>query len=257
MLGCVKPEGLLLDLNGVFYEGNQVLPGAPEFLQFIEKSKIPALFLTNTSTARPETLAKQLLSMGLPISADKIYSPAGAALAFLKDRPQARLHLLLSEDMKKEFKNFEQSHANPDYIVIGDIGERWNYAILNQTFEMLIFGAEILALHKGRYWQTENKLRLDIGAFVAGLEYASGKDAIVLGKPSAAFYAGALARLGLGAHQVLMVGDDIHSDIAGAHQAGIGGCLVKSGKYRDNLVKLSGIVPDCTIDSIADLPALL
>ena len=114
----------------------------------------------------------------------------------------------------------------------------------------------MLALHKGRYWQTETGLRMDIGAFVAGLEYVTGQSATVIGKPSPDFFTLVLQDLGLLPEQVAMVGDDIESDIGGAQAVGMKGVLVRTGKYRSETTAVSKIKPSLIIDSVADLPDL-
>jgi HAD superfamily hydrolase (TIGR01450 family) len=104
-----------------------------------------------------------------------------------------------------------------------------------------------------RYWRTADGLRLDTGPFVKALEYATGREAIVLGKPAPAFFAAALERIGLAPEQVLMIGDDIRGDIGGARDAGIDGLLVRTGKYQDEDLG-EAVRPRAVLDSIADLP---
>lgn len=117
----------------------------------------------------------------------------------------------------------------------------------------MVNGAELIALHKNKFWQTQTGLRMDIGAFVAGLEYVTGKPATVIGKPAGAFFQMALQPLGLPVSHVAMVGDDIDSDVGGAQQVGLVGVLVKTGKYREDYVANSLVRPDMLIDSVADL----
>jgi HAD superfamily hydrolase (TIGR01458 family) len=128
---------------------------------------------------------------------------------------------------------------------------------MSELFRQIMDGAEIVALHKGRYWQVDDGLALDIGAFVAGLEHATGKAAAVVGKPSPAMFYSALTDLGLEADDVVMVGDDIYNDVAGAQSAGIRGVLVKTGKYREELVAASGVTPDLVVEEIGDLARVL
>lgn len=118
-------------------------------------------------------------------------------------------------------------------------------------------GAELVALHRNKFWQTEAGLQMDIGAFVAGLEYVTGKSATVLGKPSPEFFAAALSRIGLKPGETAIIGDDIDTDIGTAQTLGIMGILVKTGKYRAAYAQASGITPDLVLDSIADLGGLL
>ena len=167
------------------------------------------------------------------------------------------MHLLIRDSTRSEFSEFVQDDPNPDFVIVGDIGAAWNYELLNQVFNELMHGAELIAMHMNKYWQTEQGLQMDIGAFVAGLEFVSGKQATVIGKPSQDFFQLATDSLGLDPSQVLIVGDDIENDIGGGQASGLYAVLVKTGKYRDEVVRNSETTPDAVIDSIADLPALL
>jgi HAD superfamily hydrolase (TIGR01458 family) len=118
-------------------------------------------------------------------------------------------------------------------------------------------GAELVALQKNRFWLTPEGLSLDVGPFVAALEYATGRTAHVVGKPARAFFLQPLSELGVEPRAALMVGDDIHSDIGGALDAGLRAVLVRTGKYRADVVGASGIDPTAVVDSIAGVPALL
>ena len=251
------PEGLLLDLNGVLYEDDLAFPGALETVEWLRNTGLSLRFLTNTSTVCSKTLSQKLGQMGFRIPPEEIIGPTRATGNYLRRSGHRRVHLLLAEDARLDFEGFETSHANPDAVVVGDIGERWNYRVLNQAFEMLMYGAELIALHKNRYWQTEGRLRMDIGGFVKALEYASGKSAKVIGKPSPAFFQAALDSMGLDPDRVWMVGDDIHSDVEGARLAGLRGILVKTGKYRPELAASSGITPDAILDDATKLRELL
>lgn len=255
-------RGFLLDLNGVMYVGDELIAGAADTVRHLKARGIPCRYTTNTTTKSAETLHASLVAMGLPVEREEIISPVTTAADYLRKLGRPKCHLLLAEDAKKDFAEFPLSHANPDVIVIGDIGDRWNYQIMNQAFQMLKYGAELVALHKGKYWQEGGDLRMDIGAFVAGLEYVSGKEARVIGKPSPSFFQIAVEGLsaelsGADARELAMVGDDVESDVGGAQRAGLRGVLVKTGKYRPELVARSGVQPDATLDSIAELKDLV
>jgi ribonucleotide monophosphatase NagD (HAD superfamily) len=92
---------------------------------------------------------------------------------------------------------------------------------------------------------------------VAALEYATGHEAYVVGKPAPPFFQTILRAAGASADESAMVGDDVESDVGGAQQAGLAGILVRTGKYRENAVQASGVRPDATVDSIASVPTLL
>jgi HAD superfamily hydrolase (TIGR01458 family) len=140
----------------------------------------------------------------------------------------------------------------PDYVLIGDLGEGFTYERLNGAFRHLMEGAELLALQKNRYWQTDVGLSLDAGPFVAALEFASGEKASVVGKPEREFFRLALEDLGLEAGEVAMVGDDAEADVVGARRAGLVGIQVRTGKWRADVGEA-----DRVIDSVADLPGVV
>ena len=250
-------RGLLIDLDGVLYVGEREIAGASEAVRFLKTEGIPLRFTTNTTTRSLRELHEKLAAYGIPVERQEIFGVHQAAVAYLKQRGRPSCKFLLTESPLSEFEAFPQNDTNPEYVVVGDIGKRWDYDLMNEIFTLLTGGAKLLALHKGKFWQTEQGLRVDIGAFVAGLEYVTEKQATVLGKPSEEFYRLALADLGLAPGEVAMVGDDIESDIGGAQKVGMTGVLVRTGKYRETLVRQSGISPDFTIDSIADLPRLM
>ena len=249
-------KGILFDINGVFHIDNRPLDGAIEVIKQV-KAKLPCRFVTNTTTKSRRAFHQSLVDMKLPIEESEIISAPYAAVLYLRQLDRPSCHLLLSDSVKSDFAEFEQSDTNPDVVVIGDIGDRWNYKIMNRAFKMLNNGAELIALHKGKYWQAEGDLQLDIGAFIAGLEYASGKTATIVGKPSASFFELALAELELPAENVIMVGDDIDSDVGGAKEAGMRGILVKTGKYRPELANDSDVEPDRVLESVVDIAEIL
>ena len=143
------------------------------------------------------------------------------------------------------------------YVVVGDAGDRWTYGSMNRAFRLLVGGARLLALERDRYWRDADGLALSAGPFVAGLEYAAGVTAEVVGKPSPAFFRLALADLGVPADRAVMVGDDVATDIGGARAAGLAAFLVRTGKFRAEALAAAPVAPDRVLDSIADLRALL
>ncbi len=163
----------------------------------------------------------------------------------------------MGDDVKKDFAEFSRIDGPVNYIVIGDIGDKWSYPLMNQVFNDLMQGAKLIAIHKNRFWQTKHGLQMDIGGFIDALEYASGVKAMIIGKPSADFFQIALDDMGLQASEAAIIGDDIDADVGGGQQVGLKGILVKTGKYRQGYTEASAIKPDVIIDSIADLPEIL
>ena len=250
-------EGILFDLDGVLYIGDRQVDGAAMVIEKLKGRGLPCRFSTNTTTKSRQTLFAKITRLGLPIEEHEIISAPEVAIRYLRSLGNPTCYFCINDDLKQDFTEFPESESKPDFVVIGDIEDRWDYPILNKMFRMIIEGAEIIALHKGRYWHEPDGLRLDIGTFVAGLEYATGKTAEIIGKPNRMFFQLAVEDMGLTPDKTIMVGDDIISDIGGAQKAGLKSMLVKTGKYREHLAATSEIRPDAIFDSVADLPALL
>lgn len=250
-------RGFLIDLDGVLYVGDTVIEGAVETIDSLKTRGFPCRFATNTTTKSLITLYNKLKTLGLPIEKKEIISAPRAAVMHLKKKGSPTCFLCMNDDVKRDFAEFRAVEENPDVVIIGDIGDRWNYTTMSRLFHLVIDGAEIVALHKGRYWHEPDGLRLDIGAFVAGLEYATGTTATIMGKPSRDFFEMAVEDMQLAPAETAMIGDDIESDVGGARAAGLLGILVKTGKYREELAARSRIIPDIIINSIRNLPELL
>jgi len=250
-------RGILFDLDGVLYVGANVIEGAIAAINDIKQRGYRCRFITNTSTLSCASLHKKMTSLGFDIAENEIISATRAALIYLQQFDDPVCHLLLADDVKPDFHRFRQSDSKADFVIIGDIGDAWSYRLLNNVFNMLINGAQLIAIHKNRFWQTEQGLQMDIGAFISALEYATQKQATIIGKPSPDFFQAALTELKLPPEQVAIIGDDIDSDIGGGQSAGLTGILVKTGKYRKAFADNSTVIPDLTLLSIAELPGYL
>jgi HAD superfamily hydrolase (TIGR01458 family) len=250
--------GVLLDLDGVLYVGNQVIEGAVQAIETLRSAAIPIRFITNTSTQARSSLLDKLRKLGFSAEEAELFSAPQAAVSLLRQFPGTPCHLLLETDVRRDFVEFAQVPLEEaEAIVIGDIGDAWSYELLNRIFNRLLAGARLIVIHRNRYWQTEAGLKMDIGGFVAALEYCSGVQATVIGKPSADFFSQAVKDMNLTPEQVIVVGDDIDSDIGGGQDFGLTGVLVRTGKFRQAYAEASPVRPHCTIDSIRDFPALL
>jgi HAD superfamily hydrolase (TIGR01458 family) len=250
-------RALLVDLDGVLYVEDEPIPGAVEAVQAFRDAGVGLRLVTNTTQrSRGQTLEK-LERLGMPVAPDELITPAVLAVEHCRSRGHERIALLMADDVKADFAELTETDEHADAVVVGDLGERFDYATLNQAFRLIIDGAELIALQRNRYWLRADGLSLDVGPFVAALEYAANVDAIVVGKPARAFFLLALSQLGAEPEDAAMVGDDVESDTAGAVRAGLRGVLVRTGKFREETLAAADPPPTDVIDSIADLPALL
>jgi HAD superfamily hydrolase (TIGR01458 family) len=257
MNNSLKIKGLLFDLVGVLYVGSRVIEGATHAVERIRSGGIPCRFVTNTSTLSLDSLQQKINSLGFSIPKQELISAPQAALLFLEQQTDPVCRFLLADDVKQDFKGFRQSDTDAEFIIVGDIGDAWSYRLMNEIFNCLMKGAQLIAIHKNRFWQTEGGLQMDIGGFINALEYASNTKARIIGKPSRDFFRIALNTMGLQPEETAIVGDDIDADVGGGQQAGLKGILTKTGKYRQGYVAASPVKPDIIIDSIKDLPGIL
>jgi HAD superfamily hydrolase (TIGR01458 family) len=253
----LRIKGILFDLDGVLHIGSKAVEGAVEAVQRIKRNGFTCRFVTNTSTLSLASLHEKMRSLGFSIAPDEIISAPQAAVIYLRQQRHPVCRLILAEDVKRDFSEFACSDTAADHLVVGDIGEAWSYELLNSLFNRLMDGARLIAIHKNRFWQTERGLQMDIGGFIAALEYASGQAAMIIGKPSPDFFRMALLDMGLKAPEVAIIGDDIDADVGGGQNAGLYGILVKTGKYRPSYVEGSAVKPDLLLESVRDLPAAL
>jgi HAD superfamily hydrolase (TIGR01458 family) len=248
-------KGVLFDLDGVFYVGNQLVSGGNETLSWLRSQGIGYRFVTNNTTLSRSALVAKLQHLGLDISKNELLSANYAGVLQLQKMGLNRCRLILAQAAQADYP--PSIDEKPEAIVIGDIGNDWDYDLLNTLMNQILEGAELIALHKGRYFQTEKGLMLDSGAFVAALEHATGKKAHVVGKPNPAFFEMGSALLDASTNELVMVGDDLINDIEGAQNTGYHAVLVQTGKYRKAIVEQSEIIPDGIITSVAALPNYL
>lgn len=223
-------QGVLLDISGVLYQDDEVLPGAVQAMKSLQRAGLALRLVTNTSRRTAEAIFYDLKRMGFAITTEQLYTAPKAMLDYIEAR-ELRPYCLIHPSLESEFARLD--HSNPNAVVVCDAGDRFDYKSLDKAFQVLMAEeAELLAVGDNRYFRGRGRLHLDAGPFVKALEYASGKSATVLGKPSADFFQIALQSMGLKPNQVLMVGDDVEADVAGAMAAGLDACLVKTGKYQ-------------------------
>jgi len=255
------PAGFLLDLDGTLYTGDAAIPGAADALSGLRAHGVPFRLVTNTTSRSRRMLVDRLAGYGLAVAPEEIVTATLAGVELVRTAGYGRVAPFVPAGALEDMSELAlaggtsgRPRAAADVVVLGDLGERWTFALLQEAFEQLMAGAELVALSRDRYFRQGDRLALDAGPFVAALEYAAGATAAVAGKPSPAFFAAAVRSLGLAADRsVAMVGDDLWSDVEGAHRAGLQGWLVRTGKFREEALQGTRIAPDRILSSVADL----
>ena len=250
-------RAVLLDLDGVLYVEDEPVAGAVDAVAGLREAGLALRLVTNTTSRPRRMIVERLERLGFDVGAGDVVTPAALAVRHCLQADRRRVLLVMNESVKEDFAELEEVAEDPQAVIVGDLGSDFAYDVLNRAFRAVMDGAQLVALQKNRYWLTPDGLSLDVGPFVAALEYATGREALVLGKPSAGFFATVLAELDVEPTAAVMVGDDVESDVGGALGAGLAGVLVRTGKYREDAVRASAIQPTAVVDSIADIPALL
>jgi HAD superfamily hydrolase (TIGR01458 family) len=255
-------RAVLIDIDGVLTVSWKPLPGAVEAVKALRSADLPFALVTNTTSRTRARIAETLADAGFPVGPDDVLSAPAATAAHLREHhPGASCLLLSSGDVADDLDGIrlvDPDADDVDVVVLGGAGPEFSYDALDTAYRHLQRGAALVAMHRNLYWRTDAGLQLDAGAFLLGLEEAADTEAVVLGKPSGAFFAAALSTLGVGRSEAVMVGDDLEADVLGAQRAGITGVLVRTGKFSEKDEEGNGDDrPQHVVDSIADLPGLL
>lgn len=255
------PSAFLVDLDGTLYTGDAAIPGAADALSGLRAHAVPFRLVTNTTSRSRRMLVDRLAGYGLAVAPEEIVTATLAGVELVRAAGYGRVAPFVPAGALEDMEGLtlvggtsDRPWTAADVVVLGDLGERWTFALLQEAFDQLMGGAALVALSRDRYFRQGSRLALDAGPFVAALEYAAGATAAVAGKPSPAFFEAAVRSLGLSADRsVAMVGDDLWSDVQGAQRAGLQGWLVRTGKFREDVLQGSGITPDRILSSVTEL----
>jgi HAD superfamily hydrolase (TIGR01458 family) len=253
-------SAILLDVDGVLHVSGQAIDGASHAVGQLRSDGHRLRLVSNDTSRSRRHLAAHLRAIGISVEDDEVQTTALVASRVLAGK---RALALTMPGILEDLYGIELVGEQADAVLLGGAGETpvtnqvFSYMNLARAFAELDAGASFYCLHKNRWWQTSRGPLLDAGAFVAGLEYATGVEATVLGKPSAPYFEAALEALDADPKLTWMVGDDLETDIAGASRFGMRTILVRTGKFRESDLQTAAVEPDAVIDSIAQLPAWL
>jgi HAD superfamily hydrolase (TIGR01458 family) len=252
---------ILLDIDGVLHVSGEAVPGGGDAVRALRADGHRLRFVTNNTTRAREQLADDLRGLGIELESDELTTTPVAAARLLEGKRVLALTMqAVRDDLARRVELVER---DAEIVLLGgadetdESGRVFAYENLNRAFAQLEAGARLVCLHRNRWWQTSRGPLLDSGAFVAGLEYAAGVEAEVVGKPTRAYFEAALAELDASPEGAVMVGDDVEADIGGAKAAGLRAVLVRTGKFREEALAGADPQPDGVVASIAEVPAFL
>jgi HAD superfamily hydrolase (TIGR01458 family) len=250
-------ETVLLDLDGTLYVGSRVVPGAPEAVRRLRERGLAVRFCTNTDSLTPAALAGRLAERGFPAAEDELVTPVAVAARLFAATDGARVLAVAAEPVRRLLADrLAGPGERATHVLVADPSYGAGYGDLDAAFRAVRAGAELVATQVNRVAVRDDGEHLDTGGWVRLLEYATGRAARVLGKPSPEFFTAPLDALGRGPGTAVVVGDDLVADIGGGQAVGAATVLVRSGK-GDRPQPGAEAEPDAVLDSVADLPRLL
>lgn len=252
---------LLIDLDGTVYTNAGLTPGALDVIALLRARGMPFKFVTNSTGRSRRALVERLQGYGVTVTPDEVFNAIRAGAALLAERGVGTIMPFVTRQGLEDLAGFrsiggtsgQPAVGRPDAVVVGDLGNLWTPALLNEAFRAVLGGATLVALQRDPYWLGATGLEMDAGPYVAAIEYATGARAELAGKPNATFYHAALASMGQTPNGAAMIGDDLRSDVEGAQLAGLKGWLVRTGKFRADVLEKSGIRPDRILASFGEL----
>lgn len=228
-----KVKGVIFDIDGTLIFDNQAISGTIETISILRKAGILLRFVTNTTGSTSEKLSSKLCELGFDIQSHEIITAVTACLYFIRQTyPNRSGFLAIPDSLQPQFSEIKQTQIEPDFVVLGDLDDEFDYEILNRIFNYMRHGAQLITFHRNPYFFRDSQTWLDSGAFTIALEYASGQKAIVTGKPAPEIFEKAVISMGLNKSEVIVVGDDVTSDIQGAKNASLDWYLVGTGKFK-------------------------
>ncbi len=250
--------GFLLDMDGVIYRGSRLIDGAAEFIALLRREGIPFLFLTNNSQRTRRDVAHKLTRMGIPATADDVFTCGMATARYLAARHPGGTAYVIGENglTSALFKNnYTVADDDADFVVVGE-GRTLSFEMIEKGVRLVQKGAKLIATNLDPSCPTEQGIRPGCGAIVSMIEKATGKKAFSVGKPSPVMMRAARKQLGLTTDQTIMVGDTMETDILGGTEMGYRTVLVLSGGTAEEDLAGYAYSPDFVVPSIAHVAGL-
>lgn len=250
-------DQVFLDIDGVLMLGELPIPGGTATVTKLLNLGVKVAYVSNTTTRPRRKVHEELVKLGFHVELDDVLTPAIIAREKILRLKNGSTALFVHDDVMEDFEGLRITNHRAGAVLMGDMGESFSPEMMDQIFRLTFSGSELLAMTKNRFRRDDRGLHLDLGPYVAAVEYATGKRADIVGKPAPSFFRGLISHYGIRPEAALMVGDEVGVDVKGAQRVGMKTVLVKTGKFDFDYVKRSGVLPDNVVPSIADLlPAL-
>ena len=258
MIDFNRKKGFICDMDGVLYHGNRVLPGAVEFIDWLQREKKEYLFLTNNSGYTPKELRQKLARMGLEVSEEHFYTSALATAAFLKEQaPGCSVYAIGEAGLLNALYDagITMNDVNPDYVIMGE-GKAYSLDTLTKATNLVRKGAKLIGANSDISGPIEDGIAPACRALVAPIELATGKQAYFCGKPNPLMMRTGLNILGCHSGEAVMVGDRMDTDVISGMECGMSTVLVLSGVSTRETVSDFAYRPTVVLDGVGDIARL-
>jgi NagD protein len=248
-------KGFLIDMDGVIYSGNDLIPGADAFIAELKRRKVPFLFLTNNSQRTPRDVVNKLVGIGIEAEEVDVFTSAMATGWFLaRQKPYGSAYVLGEGGLLTSLheNGYSLVTQNPDFVVVGE-GRNFTLEMVNNAVDMILSGAKLVATNLDPSPKKKGWINLGIKAVVSMIEEATGVKAFSVGKPSPVMMRVARKKLGLNTVDTTMIGDTMDTDILGGIQVGYRTILTFSGVSKPEDLKGYAFAPDVIVNSAGDL----
>lgn len=248
-------SGFIIDMDGVIYHGNKLLPGVNEFLNWLEQSDKKFLFLTNASERTPKELQEKLKRLGINVGEDHFYTSALATAGFLaSQKPNGSAYIIGDAGLIHALYSvgYTINNVNPDYVVVGDT-HSYNFEKIEMAVNLVLKGARLIGTNPDVSGPVENGITPSTKALVAPIEIATGKKAYFVGKPNPLMMRIALKKLGVKREEAIVIGDRMDTDVRCGLESEIDTLLVLSGITARNDIDKFPYRPQYVLDGIIDL----
>jgi NagD protein len=249
------PKGLLIDMDGVIYGGDTLIPGANDFINKLVKDDVPFMFMTNNSQRTRLEVVRKLRRLGIEIEERHVYTSAMATGNFLSSQiPNGTAYVLGEGGLLTSLHEggIKLVETDPDFVVLGE-GRNFTLESVQRGVDMILAGAKFITTNRDPSPKKIGWANLGIAATTAMIEEAAGTKAFVIGKPSPVMMRSARKALGLETAETTVIGDTMDTDIQGGVQMGYKTILVLSGVTKvEDLVKFA-FKPDSIVNSVADI----
>ena len=248
-------SGFIIDMDGVIYHGNKLLPGVTDFLVWLEESDKKYLFLTNSPERTPKELHEKLKRLGIIVSEEHFYTSALATASFLASQiPNGSAYIIGDAGLIHALYSvgYTVNNVNPDYVVVGDPNS-YNFEKISLAVNLVLKGAKIIGTNPDVSGPIENGIAPSTKALIAPIEIASGKKAYYIGKPNPLMMRIALKRLGVKREDAIVIGDRMDTDVRSGLESEIDTLLVLSGITDPNGIDQFPYRPRYVLGGIIDL----